>query len=185
MPHKRNPITAENLCGLARVVRAQLSAALESVTVHNEQDISHSSVERIALPLVTTLTEQMVTRAISLLDGLEVDTARMSDKLQGNSASIYSGTIRTWLMKEGMPYGMAWRLSRMAVEAANDSQESLAIVVPRLARQWEKSNKLLSESAPGFNPNWVDLVSVLNLANLVEGTRETFEWFQIELGINK
>jgi adenylosuccinate lyase len=91
MPHKHNPVRSERLCGLARVVRAQTHALAESVAWWGEHDISHSSVERIVLPLATGLTGFMLQDATRLLDGLVVNTERMSAQIEHN------GTWKEWL----------------------------------------------------------------------------------------
>src|SRR5208282_6760311 len=83
MPHKRNPILSENLCGLARVVRAAVVPALEDVALWHERDISHSSVERMIAPDATTTLGFMLERTASLVDGLVV----YEDKLRRNLAA--------------------------------------------------------------------------------------------------
>src|SRR5207249_11718323 len=72
MPHKRNPIKSEQICGLARVLRANAQAALENVALWHERDISHSSVERVILPDSTTLLDHLQRRAIALVEGMVV-----------------------------------------------------------------------------------------------------------------
>ena len=78
MPHKRNPVTCEQICGLARVVRANVQAAFENIALWHERDISHSSVERIILPDTTTLVDYMLARTIWLISGLRVSPDRMN-----------------------------------------------------------------------------------------------------------
>ena len=78
MPHKRNPITAERLSGLARILRGNLSAGLEDVSLWHERDISHSSVERVILPDSSLLAYYVLRKCASLIDGLRVDTSRCS-----------------------------------------------------------------------------------------------------------
>ena len=72
MPHKRNPVTCEQICGLARVVRANVQAAFENIALWHERDISHSSVERVILPDTTTAVDYMLARTIWLISGLRV-----------------------------------------------------------------------------------------------------------------
>src|SRR4030095_7538660 len=81
MPHKKNPILSENLCGLARLLRSYAQAGLEDVALWHERDISHSSVERVAMPDATILADFMVARTTGLVDGLVVQPARMPGKL--------------------------------------------------------------------------------------------------------
>ena len=93
MPHKHNPVRAERLCGLARVVRAQAHALTESVSWWDEHDISHSSVERIVLPLATGLTGFMLQDATNLFQSLEVDPDRMAEQIE------HDGTWKAWLTR--------------------------------------------------------------------------------------
>src|SRR5439155_21885151 len=81
MPHKKNPILSENLCGLARLLRAYAGAALEDVALWHERDISHSSVERVIGPGATALCDFMLRRAAGLVDGLVVHPVRMLKNL--------------------------------------------------------------------------------------------------------
>src|SRR5205814_4147724 len=82
MPHKRNPIVAENAVGLARLLRAYAGAALEDVALWHERDISHSSVERVIAPDATSLCDFLLRRAAGLADGLVVHAARMGANLE-------------------------------------------------------------------------------------------------------
>src|SRR5437762_7337247 len=77
MPHKKNPITSEQICGLARVVRANAQAAFENIALWHERDISHSSVERIVLPDSTILTDYLLDRTANLVDRMFVYPERM------------------------------------------------------------------------------------------------------------
>lgn len=99
MPHKRNPIVSENLTGLARLVRAQLEPILEGVASHHERDISHSSVERIALPTASTLTHYMVVRCTGLIENLHVATEIMQANLDSAGDSVYSAWTKSVLSK--------------------------------------------------------------------------------------
>src|SRR5262245_58715804 len=81
MPHKKNPVLSENLCGLARLLRSYAQAGLEDVALWHERDISHSSVERVAMPDATILADFMTARATNLVDGLVVKPARMAQTL--------------------------------------------------------------------------------------------------------
>src|SRR6266702_1428570 len=90
MPHKRNPITAERLTGLARVLRGNALAAMENVALWHERDISHSSVERIILPDSTTLLDYMLVTLTDVVDKLLVYPARMKSNLEASRGLIYS-----------------------------------------------------------------------------------------------
>jgi adenylosuccinate lyase len=90
MPHKRNPIASENLCGLARVVRSNSLAALENVALWHERDISHSSVERVVLPDSTILVDYMLARITDLIKNLVVYPAKMKQNLELTGGLVYS-----------------------------------------------------------------------------------------------
>ena len=110
MPHKRNPITAEQISGLARVVRANSQAALENVALWHERDISHSSVERIILPDSTILTDYLLAKTAELIDKLVVYPARMMKNLESTGGLIFSGQLLLDLAEAGMLREDAYRL---------------------------------------------------------------------------
>ena len=101
MPHKRNPITCERLCGLARVLRGNALAAMENVALWHERDISHSSVERIILPDSTTLLDYMLVTLTNVVDKLLVYPARMKSNLELSKGLIYSQGILLALTRKG------------------------------------------------------------------------------------
>jgi adenylosuccinate lyase len=102
MPHKRNPIGSENLCGLARMVRSYALAALENVPLWHERDISHSSVERVIAPDSTILVDFMLHRMMGLVKHLEVDPARMEANLGMTGGLFFSQELLLRLAKKGM-----------------------------------------------------------------------------------
>ncbi len=110
MPHKRNPITAEQICGLARVVRANSQAALENVALWHERDISHSSVERVILPDSTILTDYLLAKTADLVEKLVVYPARMQKNLDSTGGLIFSGQLLLDLAEAGMLREDAYRL---------------------------------------------------------------------------
>jgi adenylosuccinate lyase len=110
MPHKRNPITAEQISGLARVVRANSQAALENVALWHERDISHSSVERVILPDSTILTDYLLAKTADLLSKLVVYPARMQKNLDSTGGLIFSGQLLLDLAGAGMLREDAYRL---------------------------------------------------------------------------
>ena len=101
MPHKRNPIGSENLCGLARLVRANSLAALENVSLWHERDISHSSVERVILPDSTILIDYMLVRLTELIKTLLVYPARMKHNLDLTGGLVYSQRLLIDLVERG------------------------------------------------------------------------------------
>ncbi|HWF67484.1 MAG TPA: lyase family protein, partial [Acidobacteriaceae bacterium] len=110
MPHKRNPITCEQISGLARVVRANQQATLENVALWHERDISHSSVERIILPDSTILTDYLLEKTTLLIDRLVVYPKRMLRNLELTGGLIFSGQLLLELAEAGMSREDAYRL---------------------------------------------------------------------------
>ena len=118
MPHKRNPITCEQISGLARVVRGNAQAALENVVLWHERDISHSSVERIILPDSTILVDYLLHKTTSLIDTLLVYPERMMANLEGGGGLIFSGQLLLDLAEAGMLREDAYSLvQKHAMEA--------------------------------------------------------------------
>jgi adenylosuccinate lyase len=110
MPHKRNPITCENICGLARVVRGNAQVALENVALWHERDISHSSAERIILPDTTILIDYMLDRTATLIEKLLVYPARMLKNLESTHGLVFSGQLLIDLAAAGMSREDAYKL---------------------------------------------------------------------------
>jgi len=121
MPHKRNPISAETLSGLARVVRGNLQAGLQNVALWHERDISHSSVERIILPDTATLTCYMVKRLTRLVANWEVDTARMQANLDLTRGAIFSQSVLLALVEAGFSRDDAYRLVQSAAKRSAET----------------------------------------------------------------
>ncbi len=121
MPHKRNPIGSENLCGLARLVRANAMAAMENVALWHERDISHSSVERIIAPDSTILLDFMLHRLTNILDGLVVYEDRMKAHLDSIGGLFFSQRVMLALTERGLVRDEAYRLTqRNAMAVWND-----------------------------------------------------------------
>ncbi len=102
MPHKRNPITAERITGLARVIRSNSIAALEDVALWHERDISHSSVERVILPDSYTLLDYLLATSTKLIEGLLVRPDRMKQVLDSSYGLVYSQRVLLGLVEEGL-----------------------------------------------------------------------------------
>ncbi len=130
MPHKRNPITAEQICGLARVVRANAQAALENVALWHERDISHSSVERIILPDSTILVDYLLDRAAALVDKLVVYPERMRRNLEMTRGLVFSGQLLLDLVeKDGIRREEAYLwVQRNALQAWDTGADFRALV---------------------------------------------------------
>src|ERR1700753_1480678 len=110
MPHKRNPITSEQISGLARVVRANAQAAFENVALWHERDISHSSVERVIFPDSTILTDYLLAKTTNLIEKLLVYPKRMLKNLESTGGLIFSGQLLLDLAESGMLREDAYRL---------------------------------------------------------------------------
>jgi adenylosuccinate lyase len=110
MPHKRNPVTCEQICGLARVVRANAQAGFENVALWHERDISHSSVERIILPDSTILVDYMLAKTDWLIAGLRVSPFRMNKNLELTKGLIFSGQLLLDLTAAGMLREEAYKI---------------------------------------------------------------------------
>jgi adenylosuccinate lyase len=110
MPHKRNPVTCEQISGLARVVRANAQAAFENVPLWHERDISHSSVERVILPDSTTLVDYLLQKTTNLIDTMFVYPARMKANLDGTRGLVFSGQLLLDLVEHGVSREDAYRL---------------------------------------------------------------------------
>jgi adenylosuccinate lyase len=110
MPHKRNPITSENICGLARVVRGNAQVALENVALWHERDISHSSAERVILPDTTILADYLLDRAATLIERLLIYPARMLRNLESTNGLVFSGQLLIDLAAAGMSREDAYKL---------------------------------------------------------------------------
>jgi adenylosuccinate lyase len=137
MPHKRNPVTCEQISGLARVVRANAQAAFENVPLWHERDISHSSVERIILPDSTILIDYLLAKTDWLIHGLRVNEARMRRNLDLTRGLVFSGQLLLDLSASGMLREDAYRLvQRHAMKSWEEETDFHAAVSedPQIAR---------------------------------------------------
>lgn len=118
MPHKKNPISAENLTGCARLLRGYSEAAMENVPLWHERDISHSSVERVIAPDATILAHYMLVRARKLIEGLKVKEDKVLANLNATRGLVYSGAVLLALVEAGLNRDSAYRLvQKHALEA--------------------------------------------------------------------
>ena len=110
MPHKNNPITSEQISGLARVLRSNAQAAFENIALWHERDISHSSVERVIFPDSTILADYLLAKTTDLIDRLLVYPERMKKNLESTGGLIFSGQLLLDLAEAGMLREDAYRL---------------------------------------------------------------------------
>ncbi len=121
MPHKRNPILSERLCGLARVLRGYLSSGLEDVALWHERDISHSSVERVVLPDASMLTLYMLEKATGLVAGLVIHPERaLATLTEGSGGLVFSQSVLLALVSGGLSRDAAYRIVQRDARAAWD-----------------------------------------------------------------
>ena len=130
MPHKRNPILSERLCGLARVLRGYLGAGLEDVALWHERDISHSSVERVILPDACLLSLYVLRKATSLVDGLVIKSERAAKNLnEGSLGLVYSQSVLLTLIDHGMTRDDAYRIVQRAARQAVENTEQFRVIL--------------------------------------------------------
>jgi adenylosuccinate lyase len=137
MPHKRNPVSCEQITGLARVVRANAQAAFENVALWHERDISHSSVERIILPDSTILVDYMLARMTEILAGLRVFSQRMRRNLDATRGLVFSGQLLLDLVEAGAPRDDAYQWVQQHAMDAWESDKSFRDLIagdPRIAK---------------------------------------------------
>jgi adenylosuccinate lyase len=130
MPHKRNPITAEQLCGLSRVLRGNATAAMENIALWHERDISHSSVERIILPDSCLLADYMLAKATDLAAGLVVDAERMRENLESLGGVTFSGQLLLELARRGVAREEAYEwVQRNALRVWDEKADFRSLVL--------------------------------------------------------
>ena len=121
MPHKRNPIRSERICGLARLVRGYVTPVTEGMALWHERDISHSSVERVALPDAAIATDYLVHLTAGVAQGLTVNAARMRANLESTGGLIYTSSVLLELVRAGMSREDAYALVQAAAMTAWDT----------------------------------------------------------------
>ncbi len=124
MPHKRNPITAEQMCGLARLVRSNAQAGLENVALWHERDISHSSVERVILPDSTILVDYMIAKTTDMIAQLVVYPERMRENLSSMRGLVFSGQVLLDLAAKGASREEAYRWVQRSAMRVWDEDEN-------------------------------------------------------------
>ena len=124
MPHKRNPVSSEQICGLARIVRANATAAFENIALWHERDISHSSVERIILPDSTILADYMLHKTTEIVANMKVFPERMIRNLNATLGLVFSGQVLQDLVEHGAPREDAYKWVQGHAMAAWESETS-------------------------------------------------------------
>ncbi len=129
MPHKKNPITCERICGLARVLRGNATVALEDVALWHERDISHSGAERIIIPDSTTLLDYMIQAMTRIIDNLVVNTENMRKNIEKSGGLIYSQRLLLTLADKGLTREDAYKLVQADAMKARGLNKNLKTVV--------------------------------------------------------
>ena len=154
MPHKKNPITSEQISGLARVLRGNAQAAFENVALWHERDISHSSVERVIFPDSTILVDYLLAKTADLIDRLLVYPERMKKNLESTGGLIFSGQLLLDLAEAGMMREDAYRLVQAHAmkawkedmvfrdEVARDAAITALLSEEKLARTFDYARQL-------------------------------------------
>ena len=135
MPHKRNPIVSERITGVARLLRGYAQAGLENVALWHERDISHSSVERVALPDATTLLDYAQHLALMVVEGMTVDAERMRANLDATHGALYSQRALLALVEAGSTRDDAYRLVQEAAQRAWSEGVSFRDLLAKAAPQ--------------------------------------------------
>jgi adenylosuccinate lyase len=143
MPHKRNPVRAERVSGLARVVRSQVVPVLEGIPLWHERDISHSSTERVALPDAAIATDYVLAETAWIMEGLTVDPARMLANLESSHGLIYTSAVLLELVSAGLSREDAYSLVQGAAMATWQSGEPFR---ETLREQAERNDVKLDEA---------------------------------------
>jgi adenylosuccinate lyase len=125
MPHKRNPITTERICGLARLLRGYAQTGLENVALWHERDISHSGAERVALPDATILIDYMQHLTLRVVRGMTVHADRMRENLELTSGALFSQRVLLALVEGGMQRDDAYRIVQRLAQQAWDTRTPL------------------------------------------------------------
>jgi adenylosuccinate lyase len=149
MPHKRNPILAERLSGMARILRANAAVGFENNALWQERDISHSSAERVVLPDSTILAFYMLRTTSRVLRGLQVDKERMLENLNSGGGIVYSGRVLLALVESGMSRDDAYRIVQGAAMRAWEDDEDFRGL---LERDEEVRERLGGELGGLFDP---------------------------------
>jgi adenylosuccinate lyase len=154
MPHKKNPITSEQISGLARILRSNAQAAFENIALWHERDISHSSVERVIFPDSTILADYLLAKTADLIDRLLVYPDRMKKNLESTGGLIFSGQLLLDLAEAGMLREEAYRLVQSHAmrswkedlvfrdEVAKDTSITTLLAPEKLAKTFDYTRQL-------------------------------------------
>ena len=146
MPHKRNPISAETITGLSRVLRGNLQAAMQDVALWHERDISHSSVERVVLPDSSLMAHYVMHRLRRLLEGLQVSPERMKHNLYSSHGLVFSQPVLLALVQSGLTRDEAYRIVQEAAAMSWDRSQDFRSVLEADSRLERIDKSVLDEA---------------------------------------
>jgi adenylosuccinate lyase len=146
MPHKRNPISAETITGLSRVLRGNLQAAMQDVALWHERDISHSSVERVVLPDSSLMAHYVMHRLRRLLEGLQVSPERMKQNLYSSHGLVFSQPVLLALVQSGLTRDEAYRIVQEAAAISWERSQDFRSILEADARLERVDSKVLDEA---------------------------------------
>jgi adenylosuccinate lyase len=130
MPHKKNPISSENICGCARLMRGYIIPAFEDISLWHERDISHSSVERVIIPDATELIDYMLNRFKGILDNLIVYEDNMLKNIYKTNGAIFSQRVMTKLIEKGSSREEAYdKIQKLALISYNEEKDFKQLVL--------------------------------------------------------
>lgn len=168
MPHKRNPILAERLCGMARVLRANATVGFENNALWQERDISHSSAERMVLPDSTGVAFYMLRTTSRILRGLEVDAERMQENLHTGGGIVFSGRVLLELVEAGMSRDDAYKVVQSAAMRAWEGGESFRDVL-------EESDEVRERLGDGLDELFAPAYPLRNIGVVFDRVEELRE----------
>jgi adenylosuccinate lyase len=145
MPHKSNPITSEKICGLARLIRGYINPVLDGVALWHERDLTHSSVERVAVPDAAALTEHVLASTVEVMSNLVVNTDQMRTAVALDPVAILSNGALVRLTDAGVPWAVARRIVERA--AKQEAASSVPEFVARLST-------LVASEHPEISDRW-------------------------------
>ena len=146
MPHKRNPISAETITGLSRVLRGNLQAAMQDVALWHERDISHSSVERIVLPDSSMMAHYVMHRLRRLLEGLQVSPERMKQNLYSSHGLVFSQPVLLALVQSGLTRDEAYRIVQEAAALSWERSQDFRSILEADSRLERVDKEVLDEA---------------------------------------
>ena len=155
MPHKKNPISAENLTGMARLLRSYISPALENISLWHERDISHSSVERVILPDAFLLTDYAIHRLTKLLNSLEVNANKMRENLNSSKGLVFSSQILNTLVAKGLSRQQAYPLIQQISQNLKQEESFKELLIKNKTIQKYLTSKEIESVFSGKNPRLI------------------------------